>query len=247
MTSHSDVHHYGGLTYWGPISAAKMESLVDFMDLPSSPRAIDVGCGRGELLLRLVERHGASVVGLDQSRAALALAKSAFAKRAPEANAEWVAGNASDHAPVLKSFDLASWIGGPYLGGSLESAIRTLLTWLRPGGYLLIGHGFWQQPPPPDYLAATGVSADEFGAHYETIVAGEALGLRLQTCAVSDRDEWDRFEGAILSNSERWAHDHPQDPDPSFRLQQRRDWNLAQQRWGRDTMGFGLYLFRKGA
>ena len=103
---------------------------------------------------------------------------------------------------------------------------------------------------PPDrawVLAATGVSADEFGAHYETIVAGEALGLRLQTCAVSDRDEWDRFEGAILSNSERWAHDHPQDPDPSFRLQQRRDWNLAQQRWGRDTMGFGLYLFRKGA
>lgn len=248
MSSHTDVYHYRGLHYWGPISTAKMESVVDILNLPKSAQVVDVGCGRGELLLRLAERFGVSVVGLDQSRAALALAKGAFAARAPQAKAEWIEGAVVDSSAVTPaSFDLVSWIGGPYVGGSLETTIEALESWLRPGGYLLVGHGFWKQAPPADYLAATGILADEFGEHHETIALGESHGLRLQTCVVSNRDEWDHFEGTILANSERWAFEHPKDPDPSGRLQQRRDWGLAQQRWGRDTMGFGLYLFRKGA
>jgi len=242
----SDVDHYQGLEYWGPLSAAKVSGLLSQADLGPGARAVDVGCGRGGLLLELAERFGARGVGLDHSAAALELARAAFRAQAPDAECEWIEGAASDYSPLPESFDFVSWIGGPYLGEDLASTVETLVGWLKPRGYLLLGHGFWASPPPEAYLAATGIEAREFGEHWETIVLAEGAGLRLQTCYVSGRDEWDHFEGTILANSERYALAHPEAPDPSGRLQQRRDWNLAQQRWGRDAMGFGLYLLRRG-
>ena len=58
-------------------------------------------------------------------------------------------------------------------------------------------------------------------------------------------DEWDVFEGTILSNVEHYASEHPHAPDPQGRLEQRRAWHRAQQRWGRECFGFGLYLLKK--
>lgn len=242
----SDIDHYRGLHHWGPLSAAKVSSVLKHVALDPGARAIDVGCGRGSVLLELAQRFGASVVGLDRSGAALDLARAAFAAQAPQAEREWIEGPVADYVPRAERFDLVSWIGGPYLGEDFSSTVQGLVEWLAPGGYLLIGYGFWAAPPPEVYLAATGIAASEFGEHWETIAEVEAAGLRLQTCAVSTRDEWDEFEGTILANSERYAAEHPEAPDPTGRLQQRRDWNRAQQRWGRDVMGFGLYLFRRG-
>ncbi|MHC4925387.1 MAG: SAM-dependent methyltransferase, partial [Planctomycetota bacterium] len=59
------------------------------------------------------------------------------------------------------------------------------------------------------------------------------------------REEWDGFEGRILENRERWCAAHPDDEDARAALERSRSWNDAQQRWGRDTMGFALYLFKK--
>ena len=69
------------------------------------------------------------------------------------------------------------------------------------------------------------------------------LGLcELYSC-VSSRDEWDHFEGTLRANSERYALEHPENPDPHGRLEPGRRFYRAQQRWGRDTMGFALSVF----
>jgi hypothetical protein len=140
-------------------------------------------------------------------------------------------------------FDVVSWLGGPYLGGDVASTVKQLAAWTRPGGYVLIGHGFWSAGPPPAYLEATGIDAGEFGEHWENIQLGTDAGLTPLFSCRSSLQEWDAFEGRILRNVEHWAAHHPDDPDPQGRLEQRRSWNLAQQRWGREAMGFGLYLF----
>lgn len=243
--SRSDVDHYEGLTYWGPLSVARMEHVLTLLDLPAGAAALDVGCGRGELLVRLAERRAVRATAVDRSEAALALVRQAFAARCPELAPVCVASDASALRLDEGAFDLVIWLGGPYIGPSFETTVAALRAWTRPGGTLLIGHGFWASPPPEDYLSATGIDAAELCAHRENLLGFERADLTLLYTCTSSRDEWDAFEGRILYNQERHAEAHPDAPGVAEMIARKRAWNLAQQRWGRDVMGFGLYLLRK--
>ena len=53
--------------YCNPISAAKIERLLDLLTLDENTRVLDLGCGRAELALRIIERFGSSVVAVDNS------------------------------------------------------------------------------------------------------------------------------------------------------------------------------------
>ena len=178
MSKISDIFHYEGLTYWGPISPERMESILDRMPLAPGLKATDIGCGRGELLIRLAERCGAQVTGVDFSRNALDLARLALSTRAPDVAGRFVKADARAYTSDGAQ-DLISWLGGPFLGDDLAETLVVLNSWLRPGGHLLIGQGFWASPPPAAYLEATGISEDEMGTHWENIALAEASGLRL--------------------------------------------------------------------
>lgn len=240
----SDVFHYAGLRYWGPVSEERMEGILDLMEVEAGAHCLDVGCGRGELLIRMVERYDASAIGVDSSRDALGALRGEADLRGVGDRIDTVEAAVADFEPG-DPYALVAWLGGPFVGDDFAATLEALAGWVRPGGYLLVGHGFWAAEPPADYLEATGISAGEFGSHWQTIALGESLGLRNLYACVANRDEWDQFEGRILYNVERHAATHPDNPDPSGRLDQRRRWHLAQQRWGRDAMGFGLYLFAR--
>ena len=53
--------------YCNPIAAAKVERLLDLLPLDETSRVLDLGCGRAELALRIIERFGATVVAVDRS------------------------------------------------------------------------------------------------------------------------------------------------------------------------------------
>ena len=53
--------------YCNPMSAGKIERLLDLLPLQQNTRVLDLGCGRGELALRIIERFGASVVAVERS------------------------------------------------------------------------------------------------------------------------------------------------------------------------------------
>ena len=196
----SDVMHYEGLTYWSPLAPAKVEVVLDLVHVETESTALDLGCGRAEWLLRLAELYGAHGTGVDASEDALAAAREAAAARGVAARVDFVRGDATTFAASPASYDVVSWLGGPYLGATFETTLETLVGWTRPGGQILVGHGFWEQSPDPDYLAATGIDAAEFGSHADTIALARKLGLRLLYTTVSNRDEWDEFEGRILAN-----------------------------------------------
>ena len=48
-----------------PLSEQKVDELVELAHLAPGSRVLDVACGKAELLVRLVERWGASGVGID--------------------------------------------------------------------------------------------------------------------------------------------------------------------------------------
>jgi cyclopropane fatty-acyl-phospholipid synthase-like methyltransferase len=53
--------------YMNPICAAKVERLLDLLPLDAGSRVLDLGCGRAELSLRIIERFGSTVVAVDNS------------------------------------------------------------------------------------------------------------------------------------------------------------------------------------
>jgi hypothetical protein len=58
---------------------------------------------------------------------------------------------------------------------------------------------------------------------------------------VSSADEWDCYQGYQWRAAERYARAH-RDPDLLKQMRHHRDTYL---RWGRDTLGWAIYLFMK--
>ena len=50
-----------------PLSVAKLDEMIGLLDLPRGARVLDIACGKGEFLVRLVERYGVRGVGVDLS------------------------------------------------------------------------------------------------------------------------------------------------------------------------------------
>lgn len=241
----SDVFHYHGLSLWSPLEEQRLERILELMPLGADASVLDVGCGRADVLLRLSRRYGARAVGIDRSKDALDMARTAFAAHGLDKMLTVEHRDAREFSAAPGSFHAVTSLGGPHVDDDLESSWRRLATWLRPGGYLLIGEGFWERPPPPEYLEATGIPADSMLEHWQNIALGRDIGLSLHYACASTRAEWDHFEGCIMANVERHVTSHPDDPEAAAMADRRRRFYDAQQRWGRATMGFGVYLFRK--
>ena len=71
------------------------------------------------------------------------------------------------------------------------------------------------------------------------------LELALVYTLVSNQDDWDRYEGLQWYAAEVWANNHPDDPDVEDVLERVRRDKQAYVRWGRETLGWAICMFRK--
>jgi SAM-dependent methyltransferase len=231
-----------------PLAAVKIERLLDLLPLDAKSRVLDLGCGRAELALRLIERFGSTVFGVENSPLMLDAARE---------RAEWTGALGRLHLDDTdprefradpETFHLSAMLGIQSVAGGLAGACRTLREWTAGGGYVLVGRGFWQQRPRGEYLRIMEMAEGDLLDHRGNVQAGVDAGLIPMHACTASLDEWDEYEWKFCRSIERYAREQPDDPEvPAMieRIRRRRD---AYLRWGRDTMGFGLYLFyRPGA
>jgi ubiquinone/menaquinone biosynthesis C-methylase UbiE len=157
----------------------------------------------------------------------------------------WVERDASRLDARPASFDLAVCIGSTHALGGYPETLRALAGLVRPGGHVLVGQGYWKRDPDPEYLARLGTTPDEMTAHEGNVTAGVAAGLEPAGAWTSRVEDWDRYESLYAETVERFAAAQPEDPDTPAMLERIRGWRETYRRWGRDTLGFGLYLFRQ--
>jgi SAM-dependent methyltransferase len=231
--------------FCSPLSTSKADLLVELLDLPPSGRVLDVGCGKAELLLRIARRYGAFGVGVDPDGGFLAAARASADAHGVSQRMEFHEARVADVALEPASFDLALCIGSSHAYGTFAEALAALAGLVRPGGQVLIADLYWRQEPSPDYLALLGASAAIHLTHAGNEAAGLAVGLAPFYSAVSSQDEWDHFEGLFCRAVERFARDQPDDPDAEAFRARIRQWREGYRRWGRDTLGFGFYLYGK--
>jgi hypothetical protein len=93
-------------------------------------------------------------------------------------------------------------------------------------------------------LEAYECTKEDFGSHYANVEAGERLGLELVQTIVSSKDDWDRYEGLQWYATAEYARKHPEDPDLSAVAERVNHLKAAYLRWGRDTLGWAIYMFK---
>jgi hypothetical protein len=138
------------------------------------------------------------------------------------------------------AFDLVASVGSPAQLSSLAGLVR-------PGGLVLYGNGYWRSEPSQEYVDALGGTGDELADYAGTVRRGEELGLTPVYAVTASLDDFDRYEWFWSLNGERYATAHPDEAGVADFL----EWIRAGRRryvelGGRDTLGFGLFLFRAG-
>jgi len=227
-----------------PASSERLDELVGLLDLAPGARAWEAACGKGELLVRLAERYEIHGLGVDISPYELRVARDRAAARVPAADLQLVEGDAAAHPAEPASADLAACLGASWIWGGHRGTLRALREAARPGGLVLVGEPYWRHAPDPAFLAAAGVEADDFSTLHGNATIGAEEGLTLLYVLPSTEADWDRYEMLQLRAAEGYAGTHADDPDVPELLQRARTGAETYLRWGRDTLGWAIYLFR---
>jgi len=237
------------LLWNAPVGESKLASQISALELREGDQILDVGCGCGEVLLRIGEKHEVNATGIDSSSEHIAEARKRALDRKLKGNVQFVEADAQSRKVEPASLDAVACLGASHafgLGSSAYiNALQEMVPMVRPGGQVLISEAYAKQPITEGYKEFIGDSITDDMSHEGNVQTGKSFGLIPLGAWTSNEDEWDEFEWTYQRIVEQRA-DHPQasDTDISKRTH-RRNWMDAYLRWGRVTLGYGTYLFRK--
>lgn len=240
---------HSGRTILGPISGQRLDAVVERCDLAAGDHVLEVGCGKGDLLVRLLRRWtGATAEGFDRNPWFLADARTA-ALAAGEGVARRVSFIETDLAGALiadreAAITIAVGATGVYEGDQ-AATVRALAAATRPGGTVLFGDGLWIREPLASGLTAFGMAHDQLVEGVDGFAAlGIAAGLDVGEVEVVGDAEWDAFEADHAGAIQAWAAAHPDDPEREGFVARSAAMAATYREWRRDAFGFAIGRFR---
>jgi SAM-dependent methyltransferase len=229
------------------MSIEKFEQLVALVRLRSDAHVLEIATGKGEFIIRLAERYSIEGVGVDLSPYHIADARRKQQERVPDARLDFLEMDGADYEPEQsESFDLVACIGASWIYGGHRETLKALRGMAAQESWVVVGEPYWRQEPGREYLEAIGEERSRYGTHNENVEVGQELGLEVAYTLVSSQDDWDRYEGLQWYAAEEWASGHLEDPDVEEVLKRVRESKAAYLRWGRETLGWAIYVFKKG-
>lgn len=206
--------HRTRLTFHGPLSETRADALVQRLTRHRPTSVLDIGCGSGELMLRiLAATPEATGTGIDLNADDLARGRKAAEDRGLASRTRFAEESATGttHGPA----DLVLCVGASQaLGDRLPEALGELRRLVTGRGRVLLGEGFWQRTPTPAELSRMWPDAAVTDHPDLATLIGLAVaaGFRPEWTETASLDEWEEFESGYLADTEVWLAGHPDHP-----------------------------------
>ena len=219
MTDNDLAPRYSRLTFHGPLSEARAARLVQRLARTRPATVLDLGCGWGELLLRILDAvPGAVGTGIDLSSADLRRGQDNAVRRGLASRVSFIEESAvgtargpADLVLCVSSSHVLSEAKPPQHTAEALHALRRLV---NPGGRVLLGEGIWEHPPSPSEIAAMwpGITAEDHHDLAGLVDVAISAGFRPEWIETASPEEWDDFESGVGADVEEWLAGHPDHP-----------------------------------
>ncbi|WP_449064883.1 SAM-dependent methyltransferase [Planomonospora algeriensis] len=242
MTNPPPLGTCGRLDFHAPLSAERADRLTAALAEAGPSTVLDLGCGWGRLLLRILEAvPGARGTGVDVHGPDLVRGRADAEARGLSDRVTFIEGPADEH---LAAADLVLNVGASQAFGDIPAALRALRPLVAPEGRLLFADGFWQRTPTDDELAAMwpGASAGDHTDLAGLVDQAAAAGFRPLHIETATRGEWERFESGYTRDVEEWLLANPVHPRAEA---VRAEVDRHRSRWlrgYRDVLGFAFLV-----
>lgn len=247
MTTSFQRIAYEALTVCNGVTMTALEAAVARTGLAPGATAIDIGAGNAAVALHLADRFGLRVTTIEYDPVMAELARARIEAAAPSAPVTLRVGAAADVLAQSAPVDLIVALGTTDVTGegrpTPEAGFAALRRNLVPGGWLLWGDVVWlAEPPPPlrQITEATNLYTDDSGWR----AAAVAAGFEVTSGRISEPAEFAVYPDDALAAVRAWLAANPDAPEAaSIRFHADRVQAITE--FGRDYIGFGLYLLRK--
>jgi cyclopropane fatty-acyl-phospholipid synthase-like methyltransferase len=210
MTEPDGPPHYKYMSFNAPLSEAHANDLADRLAATAPKDALDIGCGWGELLLRVVERTPtATGLGVDTDDRSLERGREAARQRGLDDRVTFLN---TEGEKVSRQADLVICIGASHAFGGTAQALAALMEFVRPGGRLLFGDGLWDSNAVVENRSLVWEDMFELpnlGAMVDLAVDAGYRPLFIETSSTA---ELDHFESRYLADYEEWLMTHASHP-----------------------------------
>lgn len=207
------------LTFMAPLSDERAGRLVRFLAGGPPGTVVDVGCGWGELLLRVVAGSPhLGGVGIDRDSDAIHHARRQAAERDIDTRVTFTVGDAksqaqSDAASAICIGASQVWTTDDASDMPLDYrlALRSLRALVDRGGRVVYGEGIWSADPTGEAIAPLGGRVDEFVTMSELVEVAVSCDFMPYAFHEATLDEWDTFESGYSARYATWLAEHPRD------------------------------------
>lgn len=245
-----DIWKYYAITHkrhviCNPMDKDKIYKLLELLNLEQRATVLDIGCGKGEVLIRLAELSNVSGIGVDISPYFLKDSRQKKEERVPNSDIRFMEMDGANYKNEKNEpFDLTMCIGASFTYGGFLNTINTLKKMTKPGGLLILGEPYWLKEPDREYLKMSGIKKENYTTHPGNIDTARKQGLNCLYTMVSSHDDWDHYETLQWWSTDDYITANPGDQDNAELEQKINKEKLEYLLYGRDTIGWAIYVFK---